>query len=181
MLAEVGGWLIDRIFGGGFQAELADRGFRWLGRESRKALDHEPEHLTTVRLTPGESYTVVARPRPTAQERRLAARVKALTAADTRMSRPTRRQLRAARKLRRAQRRLDGRRPGTRRRARAAAREEALGRRFDTLTAPSKKLRRVRFERRVAERELEMAREASFQRARRGRGRTSPPRSKVYD
>ncbi len=180
MLSALRGRVFDWVFGGGFQGELAERGVNWLGRETRKAIDREPEQLTTVRLQPGETYTVIARPRPTRQERKLAARAKALARADEQMSRPTRRQLRAARRLRGAQRRLDRRRPGTRRYRRAAAREELLGRRFDRLTAPSKRLRKLRFERGVAERELALTRDANFERARHHHT-SAKARSKVYD
>jgi hypothetical protein len=151
----------------------------WLAREARSAIDHEPERLTSVRLAPGETYTVIARPRPTRVERKLADRATALSRLDERMSRPSRPQLRAARRLRSAQRRLDRRRPGTRRRRRAAVLERAAGRRFDRVMAPSRRLERVRRDRALAEAELAVQRDASFAKAQRGRGRLRP-RSEVY-
>jgi hypothetical protein len=179
MLGRLRSHALHWVFGDGLQGEIAERGIDWLARETRKAVDRDPERLTSVRLAPGETYTVIARPRPTRTERKLAERATALSRLDERMSRPSRSQLRAARRLRAAQRRLDRRPPGTRRHRRAAAVERAAGRRFDRAMAPSRRLERVRRDRALVEAELAVQREANFVRARRGRGRIRP-RSTVY-
>ncbi len=91
---------LSRLFGDGLGADIAGRASVYLADEVRRSLDKEPERLTTVRLRPGESYTVIARPPATREERRLAAAKARLQARDDHLSRPTRRQLRTARKLR---------------------------------------------------------------------------------
>jgi hypothetical protein len=180
MLHSIRSRLLHLVFGEGFQGDLADRGITWLARESRQAIDREPERITSVSLRPGETYTVIARPRPTRTERKTAARAKSLAELDEKMSRPTRKQLRAARRLRKAQRRLDRRRAGTARHRRASAAESAAGRRFDRVTAPSKRLARVRRERAAAESELTALRKSNFDAARGKRGHPRG-RSTVFD
>lgn len=180
MLQRARSHVLQWIFGEGLQGELAERGMDWLARETHKAIDREPERLTSVKLQPGETYTVIARPRPTRVERRTADRAKALARLDERMSRPTRRQLRAARRLRRAQRRVERRRPGSRRRRRALVVERSAGRRFDRVMAPSRRLARVRRDRAEAEAELVVLREASYAAARRRRG-TRRAKTVVFD
>lgn len=136
--------LISKALGDGFAADLTGRASAYLVDEARKAVERDEIPVTKVRIRPGETYTVVARPAPTRQERKLAARQASLRETDRRLGRATRRQRRAARKLRSAQRRLDRRRPGTRRHARAAAREAVRGARFDRVTAPSRRQVEVR-------------------------------------
>jgi hypothetical protein len=176
MLQRVRSTLLHWVFGDGLQGELAERGIDWLAREARSAIDREPQRLTSVHLEPGETYTVIARPRPSRVERTTAQRAKSLARLDERMSRPTRGQLRAARRLRRAQRHLDRRRPGSRRHRRALEAERAAGRRFDRATAPSRRLARIRRDRAAAEAELSALRDASYRAASRRRGdrRTRP-------
>ncbi len=129
---------VKKALGDGFGAEVAGRASVYLVDEARKAVDREEVPVSNVRLRPGESYTVVARPAPSKQERRLAKRKTALQGRERQMSKPTRRQRRAARRLRSAQRHLDRRKVGTRRHARAAAREALLGERFDRAMKPSR-------------------------------------------
>ncbi len=166
---------VRKTFGGGMQGALAEKGIDWLGDEIRSAIAHEPESIDNVRLRPGDTYTVVARPPYTRSQRRLADKVDSLTATEAKLSRATGRQRKAARRLARSQKRLDRRRPGTRRHRRAAAREQERARRFDRVMAPSKKLLRTRSELTVASRELERSKARSLAAARRGRrdgGRT---------
>lgn len=160
---------VERTVGGGFGAELADRGIDWLSKETREALDRSPQHVSSATLKPGETLTVVARPRASRRERKLAERARDLEKKERELSRATRRQRRSARRLRRAQRHLDSRRPGSRRWRRAAAAEAKLGRRFDAVTAPTKKLVGVRDELNRTVAELDALRTESFERARDGR------------
>ncbi len=162
---------LSRVFGDGIGAELAGRGSAYLLDEVRRSLAKEDERLTTVRLRPGESYTVIARPPATREERRLASRQRALRGREEHLTRPTRRQLGTARRLERTQRRLDRRRPGTRRYRRAARAEMALGKRFDRLTSPSKRLLRTRAELDTVTDRLDRSRERRFEEARRHRRR----------
>lgn len=135
---------ISQLVGDGFGAEVTGRASAYLVDEARKAVDRDEIPVSKVRLVPGESYTVVARPAPTRHERKLARRKAALQEADRRLGRPTKRQRRSARKLRSAQRSLDHRRVGTRRHARAAAREATVGARFDRVMTPTRKQVAVR-------------------------------------
>lgn len=163
---------VRKVFGGGIQGSLAEKGIDWLLDETRSAIRGEPESLEEVKLTPGETYTVIARPPATRRERKLAAVVDSLRATEEKLSRATKRQKRTARRLARAQRLLDRRRPGTPRYRRAAATEARLARRFDDVMTPSKKLDRVRSELASATRELESSRAASLRMARGERKRT---------
>ena len=131
--------LVSNAHGDGFEADLTGRASAYLVDEARKAVERDEVPVSKVRIRPGETYTVVARPAPTRRERKLAARQASLRDADRRMGRATRRQRHVARQLRSSQRRLDRRRPGTRRHAAAAAREAVRGARFDRVMAPSRK------------------------------------------
>ena len=137
---------ISKAIGDGFGADVAGRASAYLVDEARKAVDRDEIPVSHVRLRPGESYTVVARPAPTRQERRLARRKRSLQTQDRQLGRPSRAQRRSARKLRRAQRRLDHRRAGTRRHAKAMAAEATRGARFDRVMAPTRKQVAVRHE-----------------------------------
>ena len=131
--------LLRELFGDGLGADVAARSTIYLVDEARKAVDREPERITGVRIQPGETYTVIARPPATRQERKLAAEQRRLQERDRAMARPGRKQLKSARRLKKAQRKLDRRRPGSRRYLRAAAAEEAAGARFDRVMRPSRK------------------------------------------
>lgn len=168
MIETIRGFTVRRIFGGGIQGAMADKGLDWLIGETRTALAGEPEKLTEARLRPGETYTVIARPPASRRERKLADRVESLRSTESKLSATTRSQRRAARALARAQRRLDRRRSGTRRHRRAAEAETRAARRFDRVTSPSRKLVSVRAELASATRELDRARAASLRAARRG-------------
>ncbi|MFZ4517619.1 MAG: hypothetical protein ACOYOP_04485 [Microthrixaceae bacterium] len=169
---------LSRVFGDGIGADLAGRGSVYLLDEVRRSLRKEDERLTTVRLRPGESYTVIARPPATREERRLAARQRALRAREEHMTRPTRRQLTTARRLERAQRRLDRSRPGSRRHRRAATAEARLGGRFDRLTTPSKRLVRTRADLDSVTARLDRSREVRYEEAR-GHRRRIPRRRRT--
>lgn len=166
--------LLSEVFGEGLGAELAGRGAVYLLDEARRALDREEERVTTARLRPGESITVVVRPPATAEERRLAATQRRLIERDRHLNRPSRAQLRAARRLQRAQRRLDRRHPGGRRHARAARREAELAARFDRVMAPTRRQLAVRRRLEEVTARLEASREASLERVRRERSRRGP-------
>jgi hypothetical protein len=173
--------LISNLLGDGFGAEIAGRSSVYLVDEARKAVDRPPERVTGVRLRPGETYTVTARPPATREERKLAAAERRLRDRERHLDRPTRKQLRAARSLRSSQRRLDRRRPGTRRYERAAAAESAAGDRFDRVMRPTRRQAAVRTELATTSARLESSRAASMDRvrARTGRGRRTQVR--VYD
>ena len=172
MLRPLGTILLARVFGTGVAADLAARGAVYLADEARTALDRPDQRLARVRLRPGETYTVIARPPATRAERRLAARQRALRARERKVGRPTRRQLKAARRLERAQRRLDRVGPDSRRAARRARTEHARGATFDRVMRPTRRQAKVRAELDAVTAELDAARHVSFERARvRGRGR----------
>ncbi len=170
--------VVYRVFGEGLGATVADRGIDWLAEEGSKAVRREPEELAKVRLSPGDSYTVLVRPPANRAERKLAAASRGLAEAERKATQPTRKQRRAARRLQSAQRRLDRSRAGSRRRRRAAAVEAEAGRRFDAVMAPSKRLRRIRSERRRVDGELDVSRASSLAAVRRRSGLSS---TVVYD
>jgi hypothetical protein len=182
MLQQLGAVAFSRLFGDGVSADLAARGTSYLADGVRQSLERDPERLTTVRLKPGETYTVIARPPATRVERRLAARQRTLRDSDRRLSAPSRRQLRAARKLERAQIGLDRARPETRRQRRLAARELRRGEQFDKVMRPTRRQARSHAELAEVTRELDLARGASFDRAAARRGSTRRRhRTRVYD
>lgn len=173
---------LAKIFGDGFGADLAARGIVYLGDEVRDALDRDDLPVTTVKLQPGETYSVIARPAPTRRERKLASTDKAARARLHKASKPTRAQLRAARKLERAQKRLDRATPGSRRWRRRRAKERRLGERFDRLIAPSKKQSKRRQAAESAAAELRAERAANFDRARSKLSKKARrPSRRVYD
>jgi hypothetical protein len=173
--------LVSKALGDGFGAEIAGRASVYLVDEARKAVDKEPEPVTGVRLRPGESFTVTARPAPTREQRKLAAAQRSLRERDRRLNRPSRRQLRAARSLRRRQRRLDRRHAGTRRYDRAAAKERAAGERFDRVMRPTRRQAAVRSELDAVTRRLDDSRSGSMAKVRARTGRGRRPHSQVYD
>lgn len=136
--------LLGRALGDGLGGELAARGTSFLADELRRSVSRQSEGLTSVRLRPGESYLVVARPRATRRERKLAAAQRALAERDQRLSRPTRAQVRSARSLRTVQRRLRRSRPGSRRARRLEALEARRGARFDEVIRPTRRQVEVR-------------------------------------
>jgi hypothetical protein len=162
---------VRKVFGGGIQGSLAEKGIDWLVEETRAAIRGEEESLDAVKLRPGDTYMVIARPPATRRERKLAARVDGLETAEAKLSRATTRQKRTARRLARAQRILDRRKLGTARHRRAATAEARLGRRFDQIMAPSKRLAKVRSELAAATSELERSRASSLRTARAARRR----------
>lgn len=182
MLQQMSALVLSRVFGDGLGADLAGRGTVYLADEVRKALDHDEERLSTVRLRPGESYTVIARPPATRRERKLASRQRALSERDHKASVPTRRQLRAARKLARTQRRLDRTKVGRRRHRRLEAKEAARGERFDRLMRPTPRQAKLHAELAAVTSELDSARAESFSRARAHRSASRRrARVTVYD
>lgn len=167
--------IVKKALGDGFGAEVAGRASVYLVDEARKAVDRDETPVSNVRLRPGESYTVVARPAPSKQERKLAKRKAALQSRERQMSAATRRQRRSARRLRSAQHQLDRRRTGTRRHAAAAAREAREGERFDRVMEPSRQLVAVRGELERVSTELDDVRSRRFAAARSKRGFTGRP------
>ncbi len=182
MLERLGTIVLARLFGDGLSADLAARGTVYLAEGLRDSLDRPEERLTRVRLRPGDTYTVIARPAASRRERRLAARQRSLRDRDRRMSRPSRRQLRAARRLERTQVRLDRVRPGGRRARRLAEAEERRGDCFDKVMRPTKRQARSHAELASVTEELADARQVSFELARSHRPRTRRrARVRVYD
>lgn len=173
----------SQLYGDGFVADLAGRGTVLLGDGIREAIDRDPESLTSVRLKPGESYVVVARPPATRAERKAKRRRRKAKSQLDSVSHPTRRQLKSARRLSRTQRKLGRKRhPESRRGRRLQKREAEQAERFDRVTTPTKRqvLLRNRFEQ--ADAELTAMEAASFDRARRGlRRRPRRGNTKWYD
>lgn len=172
---------VRRVFGDGFEGELAHRGIDRLGEELDRAVRRRPERLTTVRLAPGEQYTVIARPPATRRERRAARAERAAFARHRRASRPSGRQLTAARRLERAQRRAALARPGSRRAERARRAEVRHGERFDRLMVPTARQARAEADWAETASSLSDLRGASYERARLRRGRRRGARVRVYD
>jgi len=172
---------VGRVFGDGLEADLAHRGVDKLAKEVALVRNRRPERLTGVRLEPGETYKIVARPPATRAERRAAQRERAAFAKYRSLTRPTRAQLSAARKLERAQRRLALSKPGSRRHEKALLAEAELGEKFDRVMAPSPKQARATAEYEAARDELTALRDASFERARASRKRRSGARVRVYE
>lgn len=173
---------MSKLFGDGFTADLAGRGTVYLADEIRKSIDREDERVTRVRLRPGERYTVIARPPATRRERKLATSQRGLQRRYQQLSRPSRSQLRAARHLSRAQRKLARTSPGSRRYEARSARERELGLRFDRRMRPSKQLVKVATALDATTRELDTSRDASLERARAaGPRRRRRTRVTVYD
>jgi len=171
--------LLGNLFGEGFAADLAGRGVVYLADEARGALRKDEERVTLARLRPGETYTVIARPRPTRRERRLAASQRSVERRFEKVTRPNRAQLRAARRLARTQARLERAREGTRRHARLVRKEQRRGDRFDLLMRPSRRELRLARELTELTAELDRERERNFQRARGSRRRR--PQVRVHD
>ncbi|MEI2698860.1 MAG: hypothetical protein V9E94_11105 [Microthrixaceae bacterium] len=165
MLRFLGTWVLARLFGDGLGADLAARGVVYLADGAMEAVERPEERLGAVRLRPGDTYTVIARPPATRRERRLAARQRALRDRDRRLRRPNRRQYRAARRLERTQIQMEKARPGGGRATRLGRREAARGARFDKLTTPTRRQRRVSDELSAVTVQLDAARSVSFERA----------------
>ncbi len=169
MLEQLRGLFVRKVFGDGIQGMMADKGIDWLRDEFAKARNAEPEFLDEVRLRPGDSYTIIARPPATRRERKLASRVEQLRADEEKLARTRRSQRRSARALAKMQRRLDRRRPGTARYRRAKRNEARAAARFDAVMKPSQKLVKVRRDLASATKELQTLRGQSFLAARAGR------------
>ncbi len=176
-------WLLARLlgnlFGEGFGADLAGRGVVYLGDQARDALRKDEERVTLARLRPGETYTVVARPKPTRRERKLAAAQRGVEQRFDKASRPSRAQLRAGRRLERTQRRLDRSKEGTGRHARLVRKEQRRGDRFDRVMRPSRRQLRLAAELTTLTQQLGEERDRNFERARGTRRRRT--RTRVYD
>lgn len=172
--------LLSKVFGEGFGADLAGRGVVYLTDGVRKALDRDEIPVTTAKLTPGATYTVIARPPATRRERRLAQRRAALDKSFRSASRPDRKQLRVARKLARTQKRLGRAKPSTGRFQRLAARERRLGDRFDSVMRPTRRELRLARELTEVTAQLDAERAANLERARRKGGRRRT-RVQFYD
>jgi len=169
------------IFGEGIEADLAHRGVEKLAKEAALVRTRRPERLTGIRLEPGETYKIVARPPATKAERRAAKRERAAFARYRGLTRPTRKQLKAATRLEKAQRKLARSTPGSRRHARAALAEVAIGERFDVVMSPSAKQAKATAEYHEARDELAQLRDESFERARATRRRRRGPRVRVFE
>ena len=170
MLEYIRSTIMRGIFGGGLSGDLAERGLGWLSTQTRSAIARQDQPVTKVRLRPGETYTVIARPKATKLERRLARKQAGFTAAEKKLSVPTRRQKSAARKLQRSQRQMSRRKMNSRRFRNARRRELRDGAKFDRLIAPSKKLLLVRSELSRTEKTLSAVRERNYRKAQRKRG-----------
>jgi hypothetical protein len=172
---------VRRVFGEGLEADLAHRGVEKLAKEAALVRNRRPERLTGIRLEPGETYKIVARPPATKAERRAARRERAAFAKYRDLTRPTRKQLKAAKRLEKVQRKLARRTPGSRRHSKALAAETVVGERFDRVMTLSPKQSRATDEYHAARDELARLRDASFERARATRRPRRSPRVRVYE
>ncbi|MGB6059956.1 MAG: hypothetical protein WBF71_16995 [Microthrixaceae bacterium] len=139
MLTWIVGIVLSKLFGDGFAADLAGRGTAFLAAGAGKAIRRDDERVTRVRLSQGETYTVIARPAPSRRERKLASEQSSLLRSYRSLTRPSRSQVRVAKKLARTQRRLARTNEGSKRFLRRTAAEERLGLEFDRKMRPSKK------------------------------------------
>lgn len=165
--SDLGTWILDRLFGGGPVGGLAARGVAYLGQEVREAINKSDQRVATVRLQPGESYTVTAYPKPTRKVRKLTKRQEQLVGEYRSQTKASRSQLRAARRLKRAQRRLDRVRPGSKRYLKRERIEAQRGLDFDRAMRPSRKQVRTATELDRVSRELQRLRQAQLRQARR--------------
>lgn len=159
-------WILARLFGSGPVAEVAARGVSYLGGELRDAITHADQPLTKVRLQPGETYTVVAYPKPTRRERKLAKKQTSLLKDYKKLTTATSSQKKAARRLGKAQRRLRRARPGTSRHDRRERKETRLAFDFDRAMRPSKKQIRTAEQLDAVSRELDALRAEQLRAAR---------------
>ena len=174
--------LLGNLFGEGFGADLAGRAVVYLGDSAKDAVRRDQVRLTTTRLEPGQTYTVIARPRATRRERKLAASQRAARDRYRKATHPSRRQLRSATRLSRTQRRLERAKPGSRREERLARKEWNQGLDFDRRMRPSRKEIRAARDLTEATTLLDAARAESFERARRSTKRSRRrTRVRVYD
>ncbi len=172
---------VRRVFGEGLEADLAHRGVEKLAKEAALVRNRRPERLTGIRLEPGETYKIIARPPATKAERRAAKRERAAFAKYRELTRPTRKQLKAATRLEKVQRKLARSTPGSRRHTKAERAEAALGARFDQVMTPTPKQARATDEYHAARDELARLRDQSFERARSARRPRRGPRVRVYE
>lgn len=172
--------LLAQLFGEGFGADIAGRGVVYLADGARSALRKDEERLTRTRLRPGDTYTVVTRPRPTRRERKLATATRAVEQRYRHASRPSRSQFRAASKLSKTQRRLGQARPGSRRHARLERRERRRGDRFDHVMRPTRKQLKLARAVTALESQLAVERERNLATVR-DTGRRRRTRVRVYD
>jgi hypothetical protein len=174
--------LLGNLFGDGFGADVAGRAVVYLGDSARESLRRDDIRLTTSRLEPGQTYTVIARPRANRRERKLAASQRSARDRYRKATRPSRRQLRAASRLARTQKKFERSRPGGRREQRLARKEWQRGLDFDRRMRPSRKEVRAARDLTETTSRLEAARAESFERARRaGKPSRRRARVRVYD
>lgn len=167
-------WIIRKVFGAGFSADIATRGVSYLTAETIRAIRNEDEFVTRQRLQPGETYTVIARPAPSRHERKLARAENKLRKQYESLSAPSRQQKRVAKELSSAQRATDRAKPGSKKYAKAIRREEQLGIKFDRAYRPSPKLMKVAAAYTKVSSELAHERDTRFQAAhRKNRSNTS--------
>ncbi len=174
MLTWITGQALSKLFGDGFAADLAGRGTAFLAAEAGKAVRRDDERVTRVRLSPGETYTVVARPAATRRQRKLAAQQSSLLKKYLSLTQPSRSQLRLARKLARAQRRLDRTSPDSRRYHKRVTSEGRLGLEFDRKMRPSRREQKVATQLDAVTRELDSLRNVQMARTSAGQKRRRP-------
>lgn len=180
MLTWITGKALAALFGDGFGAELAGRGTAYLASEAGKAIRRDDERVTRVRLRAGESYTVVARPPQTRHERKLAAEQSSLLRKYQSLTRPSRSQIRLAKKLSRAQRRLARTKADSRKFEKRSLAEERLGLEFDRKMRPSKREVKVATRLDAVTNELDSLREAQMSRVNARRKRRRRERVTIY-
>ena len=129
----------ERIFGTGVTGLIAGSLLGWFLDEAFEALGKEGERLDLARLVPGETYLVSTRPPMSRKESKLAARHAAASQELAKMTRPSGSTIRVARRLSRAQRKVERADAGSKRQAKQEAKAERLGARYDAMTKPSPK------------------------------------------
>ncbi|CAN5482707.1 hypothetical protein BH10ACT3_BH10ACT3_08760 [soil metagenome] len=173
---------VSKLFGDGFAADIAGRGTVYLADEVRKSISRDDEQITRVKLRSGERYTVIARPPATKAERKLAAQQSSLERRYDKLTTPSRKQAKVARRLARAQRKLDKSKPESKKRAARELKEQKLGLEFDRRMRPSRQEIKVAAALTAATSELDASRAASLDKARAKHGlRRRRTRVRVYD
>jgi hypothetical protein len=158
--------ILTKVLGGGPAGLAGAAALRWGWQKLREG--REEEVLAVSRLKPGETYTVVTRPAPRRQERKLAKRSSALHDQLDKVRRPTRKQRKAARSFEKAERKALKARPGSARESKWAQRARGAAAWQGVLAAPSRRQRSLERKAALVDSRLDEVRSAAIARSRKG-------------
>jgi hypothetical protein len=166
-----------RFFGEGMGGVVASSLVSWGLAKLGEGLRHEEEVLDVSKLRVGETYTIVTRPAPTREERKLAVRSAKADEKARKAERPTAAQRRTARSLERAQRKANRTKPHTRRGERRRRQANELEVRYRREAERTPRQRELRARADAAQAAYEAARGHSLERSRR---KARPERRRVW-